>query len=47
MTKDFKCRCCGETYNHNKMASDKDISICKWCAGDKGYDWDNENEPEE
>ena len=33
----FKCRICGEKYDHDKMASEKDVSICKWCAQDKGY----------
>jgi|TARA_R100000049_G_C1899043_1_gene49666 hypothetical protein len=26
----FKCHFCGEKYEHT-MASDDDISICKWC----------------
>jgi formylmethanofuran dehydrogenase subunit E len=29
----FKCRSCGEKYNHDEMADDDDISICKWCSG--------------
>ena len=35
----FKCRNCGTKYAH-KMASDNDVSICKWCAGDDGYEWE-------
>lgn len=34
----FKCRSCGEKYDHNKMASDKDVSLCKWCAGEMEED---------
>ena len=33
----FKCRICGEKYDHDKMASENDVSICKWCAGDEGF----------
>ena len=29
------------------MASNDDVGVCKWCAGDTGYDWNNEEEPEE
>lgn len=36
----FKCRACGERYLHNTMASDHDIAICKWCAGEMGGDDD-------
>ena len=32
MTSIFKCRICREKYDHDKMASENDISICKWCA---------------
>ena len=30
----FKCSCCGMKYDHKTMASDEDVSICKWCAGE-------------
>ena len=30
----FKCHFCGEKYEHT-MASDDDISICKWCNSNK------------
>ena len=47
MNQIFKCRICGLKYNHNKMASNDDVGVCKWCAGDTGYDWNDEEEPEE
>lgn len=31
--KEFKCRNCGTKYDHD-MASDEDVGICKWCAGE-------------
>jgi DNA-directed RNA polymerase subunit RPC12/RpoP len=30
----FKCRNCGEKYDHDEMASETDIAICKWCEGE-------------
>jgi len=30
----FKCRCCGMKYDHEIMASDDDVAICKWCANE-------------
>jgi formylmethanofuran dehydrogenase subunit E len=35
---EFKCSSCGNKYEHD-MASENDIAICKWCAGDEGYEW--------
>jgi len=35
MADEFKCRCCGLRYNHDKMASDGDVSLCKYCAGEE------------
>tara|TARA_Y100000593_G_C4278098_1_gene321237 strand:- start:35 stop:196 length:162 start_codon:yes stop_codon:yes gene_type:complete len=34
----FKCRCCGEKYEHI-MSSDDDISICRGCASDEIRLW--------
>jgi predicted nucleic acid-binding Zn ribbon protein len=31
----FKCRECGEKYEHITMASDLDVSICKWCSDEE------------
>jgi len=36
----FKCRNCGTQYDHDEMASENDVAICKWCAGDEGYEWE-------
>ena len=35
----FICSNCGMKYK-TYMESDTDISICKWCAGDEGYEND-------
>jgi NAD-dependent SIR2 family protein deacetylase len=30
----FKCRGCGNKYDHETMASENDVSLCKWCSGE-------------
>ena len=33
----FKCRGCGEKY-FTDMESIDDVSLCKWCNEDEGYE---------
>ena len=35
----FKCRGCGEKY-FTDMESIDDVSLCKWCNEDEGYEND-------